>query len=165
MSILAADKSLPVYSSGPHRLRPCCRDRQLEELEFRSCSWALGNRGTEGTHRRLACRSNWLTGCLIANGPVGRWVGRGGTWGATIFSTKQKLEVWKPVILSSIHIFNSYTYATLYICKRFCQKIMGIHLIPLIQCRPAPVLGAAGGRVRREERARVTASGRCGWLA
>ena len=128
MSILAADKSLHVYSSGPHRLRPCCRDRQLEELEFRSCSWALGNRGTEGIYRHLACRSNWLTGCLIANGPVGRWVGRGGTWGATIFSTKQKLEVWKPVILSSIHIFNSYTYATLYICKRFCQKIMGIHL-------------------------------------
>ena len=32
-----------------------------------------------------------------------------------VFSTKQQLEVWKPIMLCNIRIFYPYTYDTLYI--------------------------------------------------
>ena len=45
----------------------------------------IGNRGTEGMHRRLACLSSWLTSYLTANGSVDRRVGRRRMWVAMIF--------------------------------------------------------------------------------
>ena len=41
----------------PHRSHPCLQDRRFEELGLLSCGWVLGNRGTEGAHRRLPFQS------------------------------------------------------------------------------------------------------------
>ena len=55
------------------------RNRQIGELGLWSCIRRFGNRGVEGAHGFLACRSGRFTDYLIANGPVSCRVRRGGT--------------------------------------------------------------------------------------